>query len=307
MRVYGDIFLLTNFVVDLALLWAAATLARHPARIWRLALGACVGAAYSLGVLVAGRGPSGGLLGLLVAAAGMLAAAFLPTTPAAFVALYGYFLAAAVFLGGAVLVTDLAASSLRPDYALGPSEARWWAVAAGLAVVLTAGRAAWGSFRRRSREAGRLLAVTAEVDDRSADLTALVDTGNQLRDPLSGHPVVVVELTAIAALLPARLVEVYQAGPAAGLDGGFIGSLSGLDRLPESWLARVRVVPFTSLGKENGLLLGFRPDGLTVRGSGGPGRRRDVVVCVYAGTLSEDGSYNALLHPDLAPPSAKGV
>ncbi|MHB0884286.1 MAG: sigma-E processing peptidase SpoIIGA [Bacillota bacterium] len=307
MRVYGDVYLLTNFLVDLALLWAAATLARHPARPWRLALGAAVGAAYSLWVLLAGRGPFGGLPGLLVAAAAMLAASFVPTTPSAFFALYGYFLSAAVFLGGAVLVADLAASSLRPDYALGPSEARWWAVAAGLAAVLTAGRAAWGSFRRRAREAGRLIGLSVEVDGRPTDLTALVDTGNQLRDPLSGHPVVVVELTAIAPLLPAELIDVYRVGPAAGLDGGFIGSLSGLDRLPEPWLARVRIVPFTSLGKENGLLLGFRPDGLTVRGPGGPARRRDAVVCVYAGTMSEDGSYSALLHPDLAPPTAKGV
>ncbi|MHB8926959.1 MAG: sigma-E processing peptidase SpoIIGA [Bacillota bacterium] len=300
MRVYGDIFLLTNFLVDLALLWAAAALARHPARPWRLALGAAAGAAYSLWALVGWPGPAGGLPGLLLAAAVMLAATFAPTSPAAFFAIYSYFLLAAVFLGGAVLAVNLAASSLRLPHAFGPADSRWWAIAAGLAVALTAGRIAWGSYRRRAQQSGRYLGLEVEVDRRRAAFTALVDTGNQLRDPLSGHPVVVVELAAIAPLLPPALSEVYRKGPAAGLDGGLIGSLSGLDRLPAPWLARVRVVPFTSLGKENGLLLGFRPDVLTVRGPGRPASHRTAVVCVYAGSLSEDGAYNALLHPDLA-------
>ena len=300
MRIYGDIFLVTNFLVDLALLWAAASLARHRTALWRLVSGAVAGAVYSLWALIGGPSRGGGVPGLLGAAALMVTAAFAPAPWPVFLALLGYFLSAAIFLGGLVLALELAISSLRRPYTLGPGDVRWWAIAAGVAALLIGGRMAWESIRRRARQAGRLLGLEVEVEGRPASFRALVDTGNQLRDPISGYPVVVVELAAIAPLLPPAMAELYRIGPAAGLDGGLVGSLGALDRLPGAWLTRVRVVPFTSLGKENGLLLGFRPDTLTVRSPEGPARHREAVVCVYAGALSEDGAYNALLHPDLA-------
>ncbi|HEY3315577.1 MAG TPA: sigma-E processing peptidase SpoIIGA [Bacillota bacterium] len=300
MRVYADIFLIENFLIDLALLWAAAGLARRPARPWRLALGAALGAGYALFALAGPWPMARGLMARLLVAAAMLAAAFCPVGWGVFAGLLAYLLLTAVFLGGTVLALSLLTSSIGLRVALGPADTGWWTIAAGLAIAFIGGRAAWAHFRRRAGEEGRLLQLEVEIDRRRADFTALVDTGNQLQDPFSGHPVVVVELGAVSEIIPAGLADIYGTGPAAGLEGQALDTLTGLDRLPPPWPARVRLVPFTSLGRENGLLLGFRPDSVTVRDDRRRARYRDVVVCVYAGALSAAGTYNALLHPDLA-------
>jgi len=58
------------------------------------------------------------------------------------------------------------------------------------------------------------------------------------------------------------------------------------------------MIPFNSIGKTSGMLIGFRPDQVMV---GAKNSRQDVVIGIYNDKLTPDGRYQALLSPDLLP------
>lgn len=119
----------------------------------------------------------------------------------------------------------------------------------------------------------------------------LVDTGNELKEPLTGRPVVVAEVAALAGLLPVALVEAVAGST---LDWDL------LEHLPDGWTDLFRLVPFRSVGRPAGLLLAFLPDRLAVRVRGGDcWKPVEGLVALVGEPLHPDGAYRALLPPSL--------
>jgi len=64
-------------------------------------------------------------------------------------------------------------------------------------------------------------------------------------------------------------------------------------------MSRFRLIPFTSLGKENGMLIGFRPDYIEVGENAEKKGITDVIIGIYNRALSKNNNYSALLSPEL--------
>ncbi len=112
-------------------------------------------------------------------------------------------------------------------------------------------------------------------------LRALVDTGNLLRDPLTGDPVLIAEGRAVARLFPRDCVPTEQelCHPAAALE-----------RLSQRWTStRLRLVPYRAVGTERGLLLAVRVDEMEVDGVS----RGSRLVAVTPGRLG--AAYHGLI------------
>ena len=82
----------------------------------------------------------------------------------------------------------------------------------------------------------------------------------------------------------------------------------GLDRIETddiTWIVSdlaekglsVRLIPYSSLGKENGMLIGFVPDHAEIHDECGIRTLDNCVVAIYSKQLSKDRSYGALLNP----------
>ena len=112
------------------------------------------------------------------------------------------------------------------------------------------------------------------VQGQTFDIKAIIDTGNSLSDPITGDPVIVCEYDQMKKLIPQKQ--------------------SLIDAIKEAGL-RIRLVPFTSVGKESGIMPGFCPDRVQVD-------ERDVKRCVVGISetrLFKNEDYHALLSPDL--------
>ena len=123
------------------------------------------------------------------------------------------------------------------------------------------------------------------------EVTALMDTGNSLVDPVSLSPVIIVEYKLLKNLFSKDIRD-------------------DLDRIGNEnieWIMNdvthkglpVRLIPFASLGKENGLLLGFVPDKIEIYDSCGIRIIDKCVVGIYERQLAKDKSFGALLNPYL--------
>jgi len=168
-----------------------------------------------------------------------------------------------------------------------------WGLVVGGALVASLGVAGVVARAKRRRAFPEMVATEIRVGDRVARFSAFVDTGNHLRDPVSGWPVVVAEKGAVECLMPADVKQAF--GKASS---GPHPDLSTLELT--SWATRLRIIPFDSLGRSGGMLLGFRPDAVTFSSGARKTSTSRAVVGVYGRRISADGAYRALIGPELA-------
>ena len=120
------------------------------------------------------------------------------------------------------------------------------------------------------------------IKNKEMEVIALHDTGNTLRDPVGGQPVLVIEQKVLEELwdeTTARIlerqatsVEKISALHSAGVGAGFA------------------LLPFRSVGTSSGLLLAVRSDWIRV----GRAKYNGVWIALADGPLSDGGSYCAL-------------
>ena len=72
-----------------------------------------------------------------------------------------------------------------------------------------------------------------------------------------------------------------------------------IDDLDEEYKSRFKVIPFSSLGKQNGILLGFRVDKVIIEYEENEIEEQNVIIAIYNQTLSKYEKYTALIGIDL--------
>lgn len=121
---------------------------------------------------------------------------------------------------------------------------------------------------------------------------AMLDTGNLLKDPISKMPVIVVEKEQLYSLLPIQLLDHIEEW--IGGDEKFLNQIE-----EKELIARFRIIPFSSVGKQNGLMLGFKADQVEIEKEEGTQIRKNVIIGIFNQNLSRDKRYSALIGLDL--------
>ena len=145
-------------------------------------------------------------------------------------------------------------------------------------------------FSKRSfRTNGLKKKLYLTYDNKTAEITALLDTGNSLVDPVSLSPVIVAEYRLMKNLFSDEIRS----------------ALDNIEKSNITWIMNeivqkglpARLIPFSSIGKSNGMLIGFVPDKAEIRDECGIRVLEKCVVAISATQISKDRSYGALLNP----------
>lgn len=123
--------------------------------------------------------------------------------------------------------------------------------------------------------------------------TALLDTGNMLKDPITSMPVMVVEKDILNNILPNSLLNHLDQ-----IIGGDVPKEVYEDENLE-YIRRFRVIPFSSIGKTNGMLLGFKANKVLIEQEETNRIIENIIIGIYEGKLSKKGQYSALIGLDL--------
>lgn len=135
--------------------------------------------------------------------------------------------------------------------------------------------------------------IQIQIEDKTLNLKAMLDTGNLLKDPISGMPVVVVEKSKLYSILPTKILDNIDK-----LIGGEGESL--LDQIEEKEiLTRFRMIPFSSVGKQNGLMLGFKANQVVIQKEEEKQIQKNIIIGIFNQTLSKNEQYSALIGLDL--------
>ncbi len=253
MQSYWNIAIILNFVVDLLLLMAANRLAGYPQKMIGICLGAAIGGAYGCICLLPGFSFLANMLwrfvflGLIGAAAfgcnrnsihRWILYAFLRMALDGLVQLEGKRDSLSVLLGTAILF--------------------------GMCVL---------GFRGKIGQQ-RFVDVELWRGEKRMELLALHDTGNGLRDPVTGQPVLVADAETAQVLL--GLTKTQLQSPVETVEAGIIPGL--------------RLIPYRAVGQASGMLVAIRLRQVRI------GQWKGSALVAFAPDgLGEDNTYRALI------------
>lgn len=131
-----------------------------------------------------------------------------------------------------------------------------------------------------------------KLNRKIVETKAMIDTGNLLKEPFTNTPVIVVESTLLEECMPKEILNNLE----EILGGEF-------EKIPENvrteYISRLKIIPFSSLGKQNGMLLGIKPEYVEIENEENISKKENVIIGIYHKSLTKRGEYRALLGIEL--------
>jgi len=290
--IYADVVLFVNFIMNSVILALTAYAAGIRFCWKRLLTAAFIGGVYALVGIFPGMAVLYTVPGKLLASVALILLAFGLKPFTITILLVSIFFIVSFILGGAVLgwLLFIQTGMLYSDaHSISVS---WGNLIVGsiiaVALILLIVRRMLGRvYRQRALYQARI-----EYEGRCIEVTGLLDTGNGLYSLLGSKPVVLLNRQAALNLLSPQaatfLTEIEADCWLAALD----------QCVDTEWLARVEIIPYQSVGRQ-GMILGFRPDSVTVITECGEAGSGNVLIGIYEGVFAGDRDCQALLHPAL--------
>lgn len=293
--IYVDILFLINLLMDYTILWASARFAQIKFAQWRIISAACLGSLYSIIVLIPNFNFLSDIWSKFIVSVLMILISFVPLPLKKIGQVFLYFYLIAFVMGGTVLglIYFISNSSVNSPFAISSLPYLWLLIAVGIAFYVGTGGIKF--LRKTFLQELLKVPILIRVKGQEIKIDGLVDTGNQLIDPLTGNPVIIVEYDVLKSFLPQYVDEIFSSGEELDLDKIIKMSCNYSDSEP----LLIRLIPFTTIGKRYGMLLGFKPDEIYIFIGDQTLKRNNVIVGIYKRRLSPKGTYQALLHPDL--------
>ncbi|MBR3696782.1 MAG: sigma-E processing peptidase SpoIIGA [Clostridia bacterium] len=114
-------------------------------------------------------------------------------------------------------------------------------------------------------------------------IKTMIDTGNLLQDPITKEDVIIVEKDSLKNLVSSDILD--------NIENIVSGKWLNFTNI---YQYKFKIIPFSSLGKENGILLGFKPDYIKVDAEYET-VKSDVIIAIYDGKLSRSNLYSSLI------------
>lgn len=166
----------------------------------------------------------------------------------------------------------------------------WIFVMAGFPIAWHFSRKKIDNMEMAKIQYDQLVKVVLTFGDFSYDFSGLVDSGNQLYDPISKMPVMFVSLKERAQNMPQEFKTLAEESEAL---------IMGDAELEEEWQNRMRVIPCKVLGQEHQLVIGVKPDSIVIQTD-----KEDFVygkglVSFTMQQLSADSAFECIVHPKM--------
>jgi stage II sporulation protein GA (sporulation sigma-E factor processing peptidase) len=120
----------------------------------------------------------------------------------------------------------------------------------------------------------------------------MIDTGNMLKEPITGNSVIVVERNSLYDVIPKEILNNIE-----DILGGNFEKIP--DEIKEQYIPKLKIIPFSSLGKENGMIIGLKAEKVEIINNDDTHEeRKNIIVGIYNKSLTKRGEYNALIGID---------
>lgn len=134
--------------------------------------------------------------------------------------------------------------------------------------------------------------IETKINNKIVRTKAMIDTGNMLKEPITNTPVVVVEHTLLYECIPKEILNNLE-----NIIGGDFEKVP--EHIKKKYISRLKLIPFSSLGKQNGMLLGIKPQYIKIMKEEEEQINKNVIIGIYNKSLTKKGEYRALMGIEL--------
>jgi len=255
---YGDILFLINFSMDFLTLFVTSKILHLKTNILPLLFASAIGAIYAIAsVMLEGAA----IISLMI----NVAVSFLMCYIAFSVKILrctALFYTIGLVLGGALTASFTVINRIRGSRSIfvngstvvlsGNIPLGWMAVITALtsAAAILSGRFA------KARKYAPEVTVKVEDQNKTSYIRGLTDSGNFLKDPFEGTPVIVAKREVLMKILPEDLEEYFLSNCTANTE-----------QISSELLKKIRIIPASGASGAVSLLMGFIPEKVEINGA----------------------------------------
>lgn len=278
---YADVLVSVNVLITYIFIVCTRVICKMATNKFLVAIGSFIGGFSSLIIFLDVKYQVLSFFIKLLTAAVIVAVSFLPRSIRGFIKLYSGFFTVSVIFGGVMYFLEI---TINPEKIMYFNGTVYFDMS--LAYLVGSVLVIYGLFllvqyfldKKVSSE--NLCEVKIFFRNSAVSLLSIIDTGNNLTDGLTGRPVVVAELSAVAPLFDFSELDFLKKG--------------NYENIPKALKKYIRVVPCGAVTGE-GILLGFIPEKIEVKTKTRVYINDYCVIAVLNKQLSE-GEYKALLN-----------
>lgn len=285
MTLYVDIIFLENVFMNCIILLATGIILKNQTKIIRNIIASIIGSIYAIIIYVSNIEIYSNVFLKLILSFAIVYIAFKPPNLKGFIKHIIIFYLTSFTFGGvafALLYFVSPQDILYQDGVLIGTYPIKMILAGGILgfiIITVAFKNIKGKFNRKDM----FCDITLFEKNKQTKIKAIIDTGNFLKDPLTNSPVIVIEKSKLSMFFPAIVLD------------NISNIINGEDIELGEYASRIRVIPFNSLGKENGLLLGVKVEKIEIEYQDVISKFSNVIIGIYNGVLSRSGRYAGLV------------
>lgn len=294
MTVYVDVLFLENFILNFIILNATGLISKSKIKFLKLVFGSLIGAVYVIMYYYMRSKIYSNLIIKVILSLVVLYVAYTPKHFKEMLKIVVFFYLTSFAFGGAALgaiyVMDSQKITIQNGVIMGDYTLKtiFLGVVIAFAIVICAFKLVKAKFSRKDL----FCDIVIKINQEEIKTNAMLDTGNLLKEPITNIPVVVVEHTLLEGVVPKEILDNVE-----NILGGDLSQIS--ENIKNEYMSRLKVIPFTSLGKQNGMLLGLKADEVIVEEDENIKSVDKVIIGIYSKKLSKKSEYKALVGIDI--------
>ena len=295
MTVYLDIVFLENVLMNYIIIFATGIVIRADIKRWKIFIASIIGAIYTIVMYINIIPIYSNFLMKLILSIALVYIAYKPKTPRRLIKDLCIFYFVSFVFGGCVFALMYLLQpqmvQIRNGVFIGAYPMKV-AIIGGI-ISFCFVQLSFKIVKTRLNKKDMLHAVQITINNKTVNVTALLDTGNLLKDPITGFPVIVVEHRVLDKIVPEQILKNLNK-----IIGGEIDELTNNVEFSNT-ISRFRMIPFSSLGKQNGLLLGIKADNVNIELNEKTECINNVIVGIYDKSFTKNGTYSAIFGLDI--------
>lgn len=290
MTIYLDVIFLENIVINYIILYVTGSISKSKIKQKKILLGALIGAIYSIiYYLLKLKIYSSFIIKIILSIVIIYVAFDSNNFKDLLKKVLLFYLSSFVFGGAAIAIiymVNFQNITIQNGVLVGSYTIK--TILIGIVVAYFTILIAFKIIKTKISKKDLICDISVRLNNKNIKTKVLIDTGNLLKEPITNLPVIVIEHTLLYDVMPKDILN--------NLEKVLGGDFSKIpDDIKDEYFSKLKVIPFSSLGKQNGMLLGIKGEDLTVYLKDETKKIDKVIIGIYNKSLTKRGEYRGLL------------
>ena len=260
MTVYLDVILIENLCMNYIILFATGYIMKLKIKQFRIIISSLIGGIYAIIAYMEIIPVYSNLISKIILSISMVYIAYYPkNVKLCLKELLLFYLVSFVFGGCAFALLYIIKPQnilMKNGVYIGTYPIKVAIIGALLGFILT--YLAFKIIKGRITKKSVFYEITIFFKEKTVEVTAMLDTGNLLKDPISQMPVILIQKNKLSQIIPKNILDNLE----NVLGGGYSLNISETER--NEYFSKFKIIPFNSIGKQNGMLIGFKADKIQI-------------------------------------------